>query len=59
MEGATSGAAYSCFAEHRVGSLEVGKLADFIVVDMDWDGQELLNASIKETWFEGDKVYGA
>ncbi|KAF1918719.1 amidohydrolase 3 [Ampelomyces quisqualis] len=54
---ATSGAAYSCFAEHRVGSLEVGKLADFIVMDMDWNGQELLNASVKETWFEGNKVY--
>jgi predicted amidohydrolase YtcJ len=57
MSAATSGAAYSCFAEHRVGSLEVGKLADFIVVDMDWSGQELLNARVKETWFEGKKVY--
>ncbi|EAT77113.1 hypothetical protein HBI56_207580 [Parastagonospora nodorum] len=56
---ATSGVAYSCFAEDRVGSLEVGKMADFTVVDMEWKGEELLKASIKETWFEGKKVYEA
>jgi predicted amidohydrolase YtcJ len=56
---ATSGAAYSCFAEHRVGSLEIGKMADFVVVDMAWDGDELLKASVKETWFQGQKVYEA
>jgi predicted amidohydrolase YtcJ len=54
---ATSGAAYSCFADERVGSLELGKMADFIVVDMDWNGEELLRANIKETWFEGKKVF--
>jgi predicted amidohydrolase YtcJ len=59
INAATSGAAYSCFAEHRVGSLEVGKMADFTVVDMGWAGQELLEASIKETWFEGRMVYEA
>ena len=56
---ATSGAAYSCFADERMGSLEVGKMADFIVVDMDWEGEELLRANVKETWFEGQKVYEA
>jgi predicted amidohydrolase YtcJ len=59
ISAATIGAAYSCFAERRVGSLEVGKMADFIVVDMDWEGQELLKASVKETWFEGRMVYEA
>jgi predicted amidohydrolase YtcJ len=59
VSAATSGAAYSCFAEDRVGSLEVGKMADFTVVDMAWDGQDLLNASVKETWFEGRIVYEA
>jgi predicted amidohydrolase YtcJ len=59
ISAATSGAAYSCFAEGRVGSLEQGKMADFVVVDMNWDGDELLNATIKETWFEGQRVYGA
>jgi predicted amidohydrolase YtcJ len=56
---ATSGAAYSCFSEQQVGSLEVGKMADFVVVDMGWSGEELLKAEIKETWFEGKKVYEA
>jgi predicted amidohydrolase YtcJ len=54
---ATSGAAYSCFAEERVGSLDIGKMADFIVVDMDWSGEELLKANIKETWFGGMIAY--
>lgn len=56
---ATSGAAYSCFADQRVGSLEVGKMADFAVVDMNWDGEELLNARVRETWFGGRRVYAA
>ncbi|KAJ0381323.1 hypothetical protein COL26b_000668 [Colletotrichum chrysophilum] len=52
---ATWGAACSVFAEDRVGSLAVGKLADFIVVDMEWDAARLLNAKIEETWFGGNK----
>jgi predicted amidohydrolase YtcJ len=56
---ATYGSAYSCFAEDRVGSLEVGKMADFVVVDMEWSGEELLKAKVKETWFEGKRVYEA
>jgi predicted amidohydrolase YtcJ len=59
ISAATIGAAYSCFAEHRVGSLEVGKMADFTVVDMGWEDQELLKARVKETWFEGRMVYEA
>jgi predicted amidohydrolase YtcJ len=42
-----------------MGSLEVGKMADFCVVDMEWKGEELLNAKVMETWFEGRKVYKA
>ncbi|KAH7413695.1 amidohydrolase 3 [Phaeosphaeria sp. MPI-PUGE-AT-0046c] len=59
VSAATSGAAYSCFSEQRVGNLEVGKMADFVVVDMEWSGDELLKASVKETWFEGQLVYDA
>ncbi|KAM5342768.1 hypothetical protein ACJ41O_013734 [Fusarium nematophilum] len=54
----TEGAARSVFAEDRTGTLSPGKLADFIVVDMEWDPKELLEARIKETWFSGRKVYG-
>lgn len=53
---ATEGAARSIFAEERVGSLSVGKLADFIVVDMQWNPKTLLQAELKETWFGGVRV---
>ncbi|WYZ41424.1 hypothetical protein EsH8_V_000319 [Colletotrichum jinshuiense] len=54
---ATWGAARSVFAEERTGSLGVGKLADFVVVDMKWDAGSLLQAGVKETWFGGRKVW--
>ncbi|KAF4978131.1 hypothetical protein FZEAL_5429 [Fusarium zealandicum] len=54
---ATEGTARSVFAEERVGSLAPGKLADFIVVDMEWDPKTLLKALVKETWFGGKRVY--
>ncbi|TQN64942.1 putative amidohydrolase YtcJ [Colletotrichum shisoi] len=54
---ATYGAACSVFAEGRTGSLEVGKLADFICVDMQWDASTLLEAEVKETWFGGRRVW--
>ncbi|KAF2125589.1 amidohydrolase family protein-like protein [Dothidotthia symphoricarpi CBS 119687] len=57
VSAATEGAAYSCFAEGRIGSLEVGKLADFCVVDTQWKDEELLNAKVVETWFGGRKVF--
>ncbi|KAK7408452.1 hypothetical protein QQX98_009379 [Neonectria punicea] len=56
---ATAGAAKSVFAEGRTGSLEVGKAADMIVVDMEWDAQKLLAAEIKETWYGGRKVWSS
>ncbi len=56
---ATRGAAYSCFADAYSGSLEPGKSADFVVVDMRWDSRALLQAAVKETWFEGRRVYAA
>ncbi|KAH7071551.1 amidohydrolase 3 [Paraphoma chrysanthemicola] len=56
---ATSGAAFSCFADKRVGSLQIGKMADFVVVDMAWSGEELLKAAVAATYFGGVRVYGA
>jgi predicted amidohydrolase YtcJ len=55
----TQGAAYSSFSEGRVGSLEVGKMADLCVVDAEWKGEELLKAKVTETWFGGKRVYAA
>ncbi|KAF2871231.1 amidohydrolase family protein-like protein [Massariosphaeria phaeospora] len=57
VSAASAGTAYSCFAEERVGSLDVGKMADFVVVDMEFEAGALLGARVKETWFEGQKVY--
>ncbi|KAF2191890.1 amidohydrolase 3 [Zopfia rhizophila CBS 207.26] len=54
---ATQGAAYSCFADERVGSLEIGKKADFVVVDMEYEPGDLLKAEVKQTWFEGKMIY--
>ena len=52
LSAATKGVAYSCFADERLGSLEVGKMADFVVVDMQYEANELLRAKVKETWFK-------
>lgn len=57
VSAATRGAAYSCFAEERLGTLEVGKEADFVVVDMRFEAEELLRAMVVQTWFRGEKVY--
>lgn len=57
LRAATWGASHSCFADRRVGSLEKGKLADFIVVDLEWDAQALLRGKVKETWFAGKRVF--
>ncbi|KAF6818244.1 amidohydrolase family protein [Colletotrichum musicola] len=53
------GTAKSVFAEDRVGSLQVGKVADFVVADMDWTPQGLLKGTIQATWFGGRKVWAA
>ncbi|KAJ6444980.1 amidohydrolase family protein [Purpureocillium lavendulum] len=55
---ATHGAAYSCFADGRTGSLDVGKEANLAVVDMEWDAERLLDATVCETWYRGRRIYG-
>ncbi len=56
----TRGAAYAGFAEDRIGSLEPGKWADFILVDRDpaaVDAQSLARIEVIETWVAGKKVW--
>ncbi|HRY99314.1 MAG TPA: amidohydrolase family protein, partial [Bacteroidales bacterium] len=53
-------AARSCFAEQFTGSLEAGKVADFIILDGDIiTAEEKIIPSIKvaETWSGGKRVY--
>lgn len=58
MAAATQGAAYSCFADGRVGRLEAGKIANLAVIDMVWDPAKLLEGKVVETWYRGRKIYG-
>jgi predicted amidohydrolase YtcJ len=56
----TRGAAYAGFAENRIGALEQGKWADFILVDRDVskvDPQALAATNVLETWVAGKKVW--
>jgi len=56
----TLGGAYAAFMENRLGSLETGKWADFIVLDRDifrGDAAALRNAQVLETWVAGKKVF--
>src|SRR5205085_6024357 len=56
----TRGAAYAGFSEDRIGALEPGKWADFILVDRDptaADPQALARTQVLETWVAGRKVW--
>jgi len=60
LDAFTRGAAYAGFAEDRIGSLEPGKWADFILVDRDptaVDAQSLARTEVLETWVGGKKVW--
>ena len=56
----TRGSAYAGFADDRIGALEPGKWADFIIVDRDptkVDAQALARTDVLETWVGGKKVW--
>ena len=60
LAGFTRGAAYAGFAEQKIGSLEPGKYADFILVDRDVAAvapAELARTQVLETWVAGRKVW--
>ena len=59
--GMTLWAAKAAFEEKQKGSLEVGKAADFIMLDTDLmkcDKGEILGTKVLRTWVEGEKVWG-
>jgi len=58
----TMGAAYAALREDRLGSLEAGKWADFIIVDKDYfeiPASDIDDIRVLETWVGGERVYAA
>ena len=58
----TMGAAYAAFQEDRLGSLEPGKWADFIIIDRDYftvPEDQIDDIQVLQTWIGGEKVYDA
>ncbi|MBL8816090.1 MAG: amidohydrolase [Planctomyces sp.] len=52
--------AWLTFEEHEKGSLEAGKLADFIVIDRDYltcPVDEIRSITVEQTWLGGQVVY--
>ena len=60
LKGMTIWAARSNFEEHEKGSIEVGKFADFIILDNDLmraAENELLRVNVLKTFINGEKVF--
>ena len=62
LEAYTINAAYASFEEDIKGSLEVGKLADFVILDqniLEIDPVEIRNASVLKTFVGGKMIFDA
>ena len=60
LKGMTIWAAFSNFEEKEKGSIEVGKFADFIILDQDIMkiyGNEIPKTKVVATYLNGEKVY--
>jgi predicted amidohydrolase YtcJ len=58
----TSNAAWHLMSDHEVGSLEVGKLADLVILEQDpreVDPDAIKSIKVLETWMDGNQVYSA
>ncbi|WP_316831371.1 amidohydrolase [Pedobacter aquatilis] len=62
IKGMTIWAAKANFEENEKGSLEIGKLADFVILDNDIlksSPQNILKTKVLKTYLNGEKVYEA
>lgn len=62
VEAYTINGAHELFRENEIGTIEIGKRADLIVIDRDIFNIDVLNihnTSIEATIFNGDVVYGS
>ncbi|MEN9523576.1 MAG: hypothetical protein RL065_1953, partial [Bacteroidota bacterium] len=60
LKGFTIWAAYGCFEEKEKGSLEVGKVADFIIFENDiltTETKNIFKLQPIQTWINGEKVF--
>ncbi|MEM7432405.1 MAG: amidohydrolase family protein [Pseudomonadota bacterium] len=60
LRSVTLDAAYAAHQEYRVGSLERGKWADFIIVDRNYfeiPAEDIHKIQVLETWIGGEKLY--
>ena len=58
----TMGSAYAEFQEHDKGSIEPGKLADFVLLNADLlriPAEKIRNVRVQKTWVGGVEVYDA
>ena len=60
LRGMTIWASYAIFEDHKKGSLEKNKAADFIIIDRDimtCEEKEILQTRVLATFIDGEKVY--
>ena len=60
IKGITIDAAWQCHMEDIVGSIEVGKKADFVILDHDpltVPKKDLINLKVVQTWMNGRPTY--
>lgn len=60
LRGMTIWAAHSNFEEHEKGSIEVGKFADFVILNqniMEVKGSDIHKTKVVATYLNGEKVY--
>jgi predicted amidohydrolase YtcJ len=60
IRGVTSVAAWQLMSDYEIGTLEAGKLADFVVLDADprkVEADKIGEIRVVETWIDGKQVY--